>query len=203
MLYNVYYDESRYLEYDGSNVIVLGAIWCPQHKTKQVNQKIRSLKESCNASPRAELKWTKLSSSKENLYRDLLDYYFADDGLRFNAIVIRSKATLNHEMYVQAYCDALKQILIKDTHTHQIAKEVKDVCCDLGEGYGKIIRTQPIRSSEVQIMQIADILTGATSCANRNVTGNANKSVAKQNIFSFINERTNQCYLLAKSVDKQ
>lgn len=44
MLYNVYCDETCHLEHDGINVMVLGAIWCPQNKLKEINQRIRQIK---------------------------------------------------------------------------------------------------------------------------------------------------------------
>ena len=37
MLYNVYCDETCHLEHDNSNVMVLGAVWCPQSKLKEIN----------------------------------------------------------------------------------------------------------------------------------------------------------------------
>ena len=44
MLYNVYCDETCHLEHDGINVMVLGAVWCPQNKLKEINQRIREIK---------------------------------------------------------------------------------------------------------------------------------------------------------------
>lgn len=35
MLYNVYCDETCHLENDGINVMVLGAVWCPQSRLKE------------------------------------------------------------------------------------------------------------------------------------------------------------------------
>ena len=45
MLYNVYCDETCHLEHDGINVMVLGAVWCQQDKLKEINQRIRQIKE--------------------------------------------------------------------------------------------------------------------------------------------------------------
>ena len=44
MLYNVYCDETCHLEHDGINVMVLGAVWCPQSKLKEINQRINSFR---------------------------------------------------------------------------------------------------------------------------------------------------------------
>ena len=43
MLYNVYCDETCHLENDGINVMVLGAVWCPQRKLKEINQRINQV----------------------------------------------------------------------------------------------------------------------------------------------------------------
>lgn len=45
-LYNVYCDESCHLENDGINDMVLGAVWCPQEKVKEINQAIKDIKKS-------------------------------------------------------------------------------------------------------------------------------------------------------------
>ena len=47
MLYNVYCDETCHLENDGINVMVLGAVWCPQSKLKEVNQRIKAFRMLC------------------------------------------------------------------------------------------------------------------------------------------------------------
>ena len=45
MLYNVYCDETCHLEHDNSNVMVLGAVWCPQSKLKEVNLSLIHISE--------------------------------------------------------------------------------------------------------------------------------------------------------------
>ena len=72
MLYNVYCDETCHLENDGINVMVLGAVWCPQRKLKEINQRIKEIKVRNNVSPTMELKWTKISPGKLDLYKDLV-----------------------------------------------------------------------------------------------------------------------------------
>lgn len=61
MLYNVYCDETCHLEHDGINDMVIGAVWCPQEKLREINQRIREIKIRNGISPTAELKWTKIS----------------------------------------------------------------------------------------------------------------------------------------------
>ena len=44
MLYNVYCDETCHLEHDGINDMVIGAVWCPQDKLREINQRIQKIK---------------------------------------------------------------------------------------------------------------------------------------------------------------
>lgn len=44
MLYNVYCDETCHLEHDGINDMVIGAVWCPQNKLREINQRIKEIK---------------------------------------------------------------------------------------------------------------------------------------------------------------
>lgn len=211
MLYNVYCDETCHLEHDGINVMVLGAVWCPQSKLKEINQRIRQIKERNGVSPTIELKWTKISPAKIDLYRDIVNYYFDDDDLHFRAVVIPDKSKLNHEQfhqthddwYYKMYFDMLKVIFnptdnyevyidIKDTNSYRKAQKLKDVCCNSLYDFSQrvIKRLQPIRSEEVQIMQLVDILIGAVGYENRNFPAEFEKSAAKQNIIELIKKRS-------------
>ena len=101
MLYNVYCDETCHLEYDNSNVMVLGAVWCPQAKLREINERIRQIKKRNNVSEAMEMKWTKISPAKVDLYKDLVNYFFDDDDLHFRGVIIPDKTRLNHERYHQ------------------------------------------------------------------------------------------------------
>ena len=52
------------------------------------------------------------------------------------------------------------------------------------------IRDRPIRSEEVQIMQLVDILIGAVGYTNRQFSEGFLKSPAKQEIVNLIKERS-------------
>ena len=211
MLYNVYCDETCHLEHDGINVMVLGAVWCPQEKLKEINQRIRQIKVRNDVSPTMELKWTKISPAKGGLYQDIVNYYFDDDDLHFRAVIIPDKSKLNHERfhqthddwYYKMYFDMLKVIFkptdnyevyidIKDSNSYRKAQKLKEVCCNsLYDFSQKVIkRIQPIRSEEVQIMQLVDILIGAVGYENRIFCKEFKKSSAKQAIVELIKNRS-------------
>ena len=191
--------------------MVLGAVWCPQSKLKEINQRIRQIKERNGVSPTMELKWTKISPAKIDLYRDIVNYYFDDDDLHFRAVIIPDKSKLNHEQfhqthddwYYKMYFDMLKVIFnptdnyevyidIKDTNSYRKAQKLKKVCCNSLYDFSQrvIKRLQPIRSEEVQIMQLVDILIGAVGYENRNFPAEFEKSAAKQNIIELIKKRS-------------
>ena len=211
MLYNVYCDETCHLEHDGINVMVLGAVWCPQSKLREINQRIKDIKARNDISMSMELKWTKISPAKLGLYKDIVNYYFDDDDLHFRAVIIPDKSKLDHQpfhqthddWYYKMYFDMLKVIFnpsdryevyidIKDSNSYQKAQKLREVCSNSMYDFsqGIIQRLQPIRSEEVQIMQLVDILIGAVGYENRKFPDGFQKSTAKQAIIDLIKRRS-------------
>jgi len=64
--YNIYCDESCHLEHDRQTVMVLGAVWCPLEKVREISARIRGIKTWHGLSPRFELN---LNPSAENCGR--------------------------------------------------------------------------------------------------------------------------------------
>ncbi len=212
MLYNVYCDETCHLEHDGINDMVIGAIWCPQEKLHEINDRIRDIKRRNGILPSAEMKWIKVSPSKVMAYKDMVDYFFDDDDLHFRAIIIPDKSKLDHkafnqtheEWYYKMYFDMLKVILspfdkyeiyidVKDTHSYEKAQKLKEVCCNSMYDFSQSIisKLQPVRSDEIQVMQMVDILIGAVGYQNRIFPDEFRKSKAKQEIVELIKKRSN------------
>lgn len=211
MIYNVYCDETCHLEHDGINVMVLGAISCPQTKIKEINQRIKEIKKRNSVAPDMEMKWTKIGPGKLQLYLDLVNYFFDDDDLHFRAVIIPDKSKLDHERfnqthdswYYKMYFDMLKTIFtpvdafevyidIKDTHSYHKAEKLREVCCNSIYDFSHRIirRLQPIRSDEVQIMQLVDILIGALGYENRDFPLGEQRSSAKQELIRVIKSRS-------------
>lgn len=216
--YNIYCDESCHLQHDGSNDMVLGAVWCPQDKVKEINNRIRGIKARYGVKPTCELKWTKLSPSLVGLYADLINFFFDNQDLHFRCLVVPDKSVLDHERFAQShndwyykmYFDMLKIIFhpqdeyevyidVKDTHSHSCAQKLREVCSNTIYDFSMrvIKRIQPIRSHEVQIMQLADILIGAVCYQNRIFPADFVKSNAKVEIIDLVKQRSN--YQLTKS----
>jgi len=53
-IFNVYCDESCHLEHDRQPVMVLGAVWCPLEKTREISVPIRGIKTRHGLSPKFE-----------------------------------------------------------------------------------------------------------------------------------------------------
>ncbi len=194
--FNVYCDESCHLENDGEPIMVLGAVWCPLRKTREIATRLREIKTKHGLKPDFEIKWTKVSPSKTQFYLDLIDYFFDDDHLHFRALVVRDKTALNHERfdqthdlwYFKMYFQLLRVIIdpeftfhiyldIKDTRSQRRVKNLHEVLSNSFYDFSMSIvpRIQTVRSHEVEQMQLVDLLTGAICYRNRQLSGNAGK----------------------------
>lgn len=218
---NIYCDESCHLQNDKQKVMVWGGVICPQNKAKEVFRRIREIKNKHNLKNkydknyRFEMKWTKISSSKLDFYLDIIDYFFDNSDLSFRGLLVPNKDILNFkndaefdEFYYKMYYTMLKTVF-KPDNKYNIYLDVKDTrgsqkiykleqCLEntLSQQYsfrGKIInRIQEVKSHQVELVQLSDLLIGAISYVNRQKEG----SNAKKKIIARINERG---YVLSKS----
>ncbi len=194
---NVYCDESCHLENDHQQAMVLGAVWCPMDKTREIAVRLREIKQKHEMSASFEVKWTKVSPAKKSLYLDLIDYFFDDDDLHFRALIVPDKARLQHDAfpgqdhdtwYYKMYFDMLKVIFrpdahyrvyldIKDTQGAQKAAKLHEVLCNNMYDFSQEVveRLQLVHSHEIEQLQLADLLIGAVSYLNRGLHGNAGK----------------------------
>lgn len=213
-VYNIYCDESCHLENDQSQVMVLGGIWCPAKKCREIAMRIREIKIEHGHNPRFEIKWTKVSPLRQTFFLALLDYFFENDDLHFRSLVVPDKSLLRHSdfrqdhdtWYYKMYFDMLKVLLspeseyeiyldIKDTRSAEKVQNLHNILCNNLYDFSRSIirRVQHVRSHEVEQIQLADLLTGAIAYANRNLT----TSTAKMNLVQLIRQKTR--YSLTRS----
>lgn len=206
-LINIYCDESCHLENDKQRSMVMGAVWCADQKKREINQRIKEIRIRHGMPNTFEFKWTKVSPSKLQLYMDLVDYFFDDDDLHFRCLVIPEKEQIDHgkfnqthdDWYYKMYFTMLKVILrpddyyriyldIKDTRSQSKVESLHDVLCNNAYDFSKnvIQRVQHVRSHEVTLVQLADVLIGAMAYKFRAEI----KSEAKQAIISRIAKRS-------------
>ncbi len=210
MEYNIYCDESCHIQHDGNDIMVIGGIFCPKNKVKNINNDIRNLKKKYNMSVNLEVKWHKVSNSKLNFYKELIDYFFENDDLRFRCVIAPEKKNLNLSKYSLTYNDwyyriyylLLKEIVsvedeyyifmdIKDTHGGTKIKKLQEVLNKmLYSFYSDVVKKiQLVRSEEIEIIQLTDLLIGAVSYINRDLNKVEN---GKKELIDLIMEKTGQ-----------
>jgi hypothetical protein len=196
MEYNVYCDESCHLQNDGNDIMVIGGVWVPKSKRKQICKDIIRIKESNGLPKDYELKWSKVSSAKKGVYIDLINKFFDDYSMNFRGVVVHDKGKLDfsrfsgtyNDWYYKIYYLSLQKLLkintklniyldIKDTHSSECIKELKKYIESKSKNIHDctIENLHVIRSDEVEIMQITDILIGALSYVNRNLSTSKTK----------------------------
>jgi hypothetical protein len=195
-VFNVYCDESCHMENDHQKAMVLGAIWCPLERSREIAVRIREFKARHDLPSDFEIKWTKVSPAKVRFYLDIVDYFFDDDDLHFRALIVPDKPKLRHQdfdqthddWYYKMYFDMLKIILrpdaryriyidIKDTRGGQKVAKLHEILCSSIFDFSRDIiqRLQLVRSNEVEIVQMTDLLTGAIAYVNRGLASSRAK----------------------------
>lgn len=187
MEYNIYCDESCHLENDGQRYMILGGMICEKNNRKIVKNDINEIKRKNGLKETAEIKWNKVSPSKLYYFKELVDYFFETDMLRFRAMII-DKTQINHEKfnqthddwYYKMYYELLKYLAepkdnnyiyldIKDTKSARKVEGVKNYLnLKMKEfEYEPVKHIQSINSQESCILQLADLFIGAIGYRNR------------------------------------
>ena len=198
--FNFYCDESCHLENDNFPYMLIGYVSSAYNQVKLHTEKIKQLKKDYHIP--YELKWNHLSKSAMELYKELIDYFFATD-LQYRAIVI-DKNQLKHQQFQQTHDDFSYKMYyqliqkklspeynyniyldIKDTRSAQKVNGLKDY---LNNNFVSIRNLQNIRSYESELMQLTDIITGALSYYLRK----ENKVIAKNKIVDRIAQHAGQ-----------
>lgn len=221
---NIYCDESCHLQNDGQSVMVLGAVYCPLNKKKEIFERLFELKRQHGLIPKHklpnenrayyELKWNKVSKAKLPYFKDVINYFFDNDDLRFRVLVVPDKKGLDYErfnhthetFYYKMYFGMLKAILrpqnahniyidIKDTRSREKVHKLEHVLRTDKYDYSKSIikKVQQVQSHEVEVMQLADLLIGAVGYINRGL----GESQPKNELVKLIQHRSK--YSLTKS----
>ena len=211
---NIYCDESCHLEHDNIPVIVLGAISCNKLYRKRIFKDIENIKIKHGIGRKSEIKWSRISMSKIDFYKEIIDYFFENENLSFRGLVVRNKDLLDHEKYQQThdewyykmYFKLLSRIIkndirndiyldIKDTKGSSRRYKLQEVLSNSIYDFNNNIvhNIQAIDSRESLILQIVDLFIGALGYTNRDLK----TSQAKLEIIRYIKEKTG--YSLIKS----
>ena len=190
--YNYYMDESCYLQNDDSRYMVLGAISCMKQYCHNKSSLIKKIKISNKLNPNFEIKSTKISMSKYSFYKELLDYFFNDDNLRFRAIII-DKFVLKHSLFNQTHDEFYYKMTYrlferfisgdnnfiyldyKDNHSDYNCKKLSQYLYNHFYKFGINVRCQPINSKESNLLQLTDFLIGLVAYNARQLDSNQAK----------------------------
>lgn len=210
--FNIYCDESCHLEHDHQRVTVIGATWCQIRTVRKISSVLRKIKTRYGLSQDFEIKWGKISPAKIDFYLEVLDYFFESTELHFRAVVVPNKEKLDHSLFLQDHDQwyykmffvLLKQIFdpyvqyriyldIKDTRSQQKIKKLHEVLCNNFYDFDRKIieRIQHVRSHEVEIMQITDLMIGALAYVHRGL----DTSTAKIAFIDRLRERSGHTLL--------
>lgn len=204
--YNIYCDESCHIPNDNADLMVIGALSCPKEKVEMINKSIFAIKEKHGVYKYAEIKWTKVSDSKYEMYKELVELFLDNAFLNFRAVVALGKKSLDlnkfnldyDDWYQRIYFLTLREIIhigheynvyvdIKDTKGSEKIDELKNVINNAVGSYfcdETVRKIQLIRSDQIQLSQLADLFIGAVAYKNRLLEGNE----AKNKLISFIEQ---------------
>ncbi len=193
--FNIYCDESCHIENDHKDYMLLGCVSSAYNQVKRHTERIKNIKTKHNFY--GEIKWSNVSTSQYQFYKELLEYFF-DTDLRYRAVLVDKKKIKNDAFnqdydtfYYKMYYYLLNHnknsmysynvyLDIKDTLSAYKVTKLKEI---LNTQFGVFNNVQNIRSHESIILQIADLITGALAY-NLN---NADKKVkAKTDLISLI-----------------
>lgn len=194
--FNIYCDESCHLEHDHQGVMALGAIWSPLAHVAELAKAARSLKRQFGLAPEFELKWVKVSPARRDYYETVLDWFWNSPHLHFRCLIVPDKNILDHEVigqthddwYYKMFFNLLKVVIdpqhrynvyldLKDTRGAAKVKKLHEVLSNAQYDFSRSIiqRIQLVRSHEVELLQLADYLTGLIAYANRGLEGSKSK----------------------------
>jgi hypothetical protein len=195
--FNVYCDESCHLEHGHIQVIAWGAVSCPAGDTRAIAEAVRALKADHGLAPDFEVKWGKVSPAQAAFYLALVDLFLSDERLRFRGLLVPDKSLLDHgrfgqshdDWYYKMYFTMLRPIFtaphryriyldVKDTRGGPKTRKLHDVLANSLYDFDHecIQRVQQVRSHESELLQLADLLIGALTYANRGLASSAAKT---------------------------
>ncbi len=204
---NIFCNESINLQDDNTFAMIAGAISCPKDKLDYINQCIYEIKVKHGLQSTAELKWTKVSESKYEMYEELAALFFDNAFLSFRAVVALKKEPKN--WYKRTFYMTFRDMLDVN-NVYRIMMDAQDVNDEkqltrmnnivhtaAGYFYEDIVKNvQLVDAQQHQLLQLADIFIGAVAYVNRGLTANT----AKMKLIDYI--ESNSGVFLSKTTPK-
>ncbi len=201
MEFEIYCDESgleALTRKDAHTYTAIGGIWMPSDFRPIFKEKFNLIRAKHNV--KRELKWNKISPKFFELHKDILDFFFQTDQLRFRVILVEANKVNNFKFndkdaelgFYKFYYQLLNKWIF-DNNNYSIFLDLKENrdkgrlkslerCLDYANLTSEIERVQGLPSDESLGIQLADILTGLVNAKfNQNTT-----SEAKINLINYV-----------------
>jgi hypothetical protein len=201
--YDVFCDESRQdLFYSKgtkqARYLCIGGLWIPTSERLRVNDAIKVLRNRFNV--RSEFKWHRVSPNRREFYIELVKLFFLEDALNFRGLVIPANSLdverfhkndpelmfykFYYQLLVHWLDEGYKYRIFVDTRTDKKDSRRIDLlrCLTNTLSHSDIICVEGLRSIDSPMLQLSDMLSGAT-CASFN---DQNTSEAKVSVISEI-----------------
>ena len=96
MKHNFFIDESCHLEHDGFSAMCIGCIKVPENMQEKYKADIKNIKLKYGI--KREFKWNTVSMAQYDLYKELIDYFFASE-MEFRCVLVTYKDRLDHTSF--------------------------------------------------------------------------------------------------------
>jgi hypothetical protein len=204
--FNIYIDESCHLENDDSNVMCIGYTVIDSEKYNLIKKSIKELKLK-HKTP-TEIKWNKLSNSRWELYKELIDLFFFNQ-IEFRAILIKEKNNLKtndfsrldqNSHYYKTLSLLLRNKILNDNQSYSVYLDVKDtrgkqriknLKNELTQHFptkSPFCNFQHLHSSDNELLQLTDLFIGAICYKARNLTNSPNASKVRLKIINYLED---------------
>ncbi len=203
---HLYCDESCHLPHDREPFLLLGLVSCPAERAHECNATLTALWKQHGLPQHFEAKWTKVSPARLDFYRAVLGWFVEAKGVAFRALMLPDKqrlyAALPEEsrdfLYYRLYYQFLRAAVepenryrafldLKDTRGREKIAELEKRLTADADSADAIQSLQHIRSHEVRLSQVTDLLLGAIGFARRPTA--ENESPAKRALVDFLAEK--------------
>ena len=171
--------------------MAVGAISCPRLLVPYVNRDIRQIKEKYRLF--YPIRWSRLNPCLDLFYQELLDYFFSNNFLKFQGLVIEDKHKLypnrrvfRFELGYYTIYSELCLLLMSERPTYNLYLSTTDARSRLGsrnirsklnEYYNPvhIKNIQTIRFVESELLQLTNLFVGTLTYTHRQLSGNTIK----------------------------
>lgn len=197
MNFEIYCDESGVEAMSSTHAhhySAIGGIWMPKQFRDEFKETFKEIKDAHKI--RGELKWQKVSPSYLSVYKDVLDFFFGCEHLRFRTILIES-SKVDHMKYNNkdaelGFYKFYYQLLhhwIFDFNNYEIFVDLKSArertrlnnlksVLENSNLTSRIPNLQALPSDQSPGIQLADILTGMTLAKfNKEITSQEGKQL--------------------------